>query len=251
MSIIERRTDCAEFELKTFPGECGDCQTEGHYLCPGCKYIADFDSMELSDNREKYYPEQYQVKEWQENVHEVTTTKGKFLFVCYHYDANPAKLSGYTCISDGNKITEAIADQIVGDNGMGCYDNYRLKKDEVYTCTCAKDSFECLMDTANLIGKFKIYKLAPISASFTFAQSCDECGKECDGLMNCYLEGDDKKICPDCMPDSGYCMRCGQYCAGIQSFDFSEMPGYCSDCVDEMKMEDKDEEEFSPKNKRK
>jgi len=55
---VERRMDCPEFEVKPYPHSCGDCQTDGHYLCVGCKHIASFDEMELSDNREKYYPKQ-------------------------------------------------------------------------------------------------------------------------------------------------------------------------------------------------
>ena len=55
---IEHRPDCEEFQAKEYPGQCGDCQTDGHYLCVGCKHIAPFDGMELYDNRMKYYPEE-------------------------------------------------------------------------------------------------------------------------------------------------------------------------------------------------
>lgn len=47
-------------------------------------------------------------------------------------------------------ITEEIASRIVGDNGMGCYDNYRLKKDEKYTCNSAVDSLNCLLAASSL-----------------------------------------------------------------------------------------------------
>lgn len=59
ISHPEERPDCAEFELKEYPHQCGDCQTDGHYLCINCKHIASFEDMELSDNRERYYPKQY------------------------------------------------------------------------------------------------------------------------------------------------------------------------------------------------
>lgn len=42
-------------------------------------------------------------------------------------------------------ISEKTAEQIVDDNGMGCWDNYRLKRDEKYTCTTAMNSFESLI----------------------------------------------------------------------------------------------------------
>lgn len=47
-------------------------------------------------------------------------------------------------------ITEEVAAQIVGDNGMGCYDNYRLKKDEKYTCSSAISSLNCLLLACDL-----------------------------------------------------------------------------------------------------
>lgn len=58
MITIEKRTDCEDFEAKRWPHDCGDCQTDGHYLCAGCQHIASFDEMELSDNRERYYSDQ-------------------------------------------------------------------------------------------------------------------------------------------------------------------------------------------------
>lgn len=59
---IEVRTDCEAFEAKEYPERCGDCQTDGHYLCSGCRNIADFESMEIEDNQMKYYPKQYEAQ---------------------------------------------------------------------------------------------------------------------------------------------------------------------------------------------
>lgn len=75
--------------------------------------------------------------------------------------------------------------------------------------------------------------LAPLSQH----DACDSCGKRTDGLMTCEYpsDGSTTKLCPDCMENSGFCLRCGNYSAGIESFDFSDMPGYCSYCRDEIK----------------
>jgi hypothetical protein len=67
---------------------------------------------------------------------------------------------------------------------------------------------------------------------FNQHDACDQCGKRTDGLMTCHYVHDDSttKLCPDCIEGSGFCKGCGYYSAGLQSFDFSDIPGYCSDC---------------------
>lgn len=81
--------------------------------------------------------------------------------------------------------------------------------------------------------------------SFEHHDACDNCGKRTDGLTTCTYpsDGSETKLCPDCMEDVGFCLRCGNFCAGIESFDFSEMEGYCRDCVDEIKSEENDDED--------
>lgn len=76
--------------------------------------------------------------------------------------------------------------------------------------------------------------------------ACDECGERADGLMTCTYshDGSTTKLCPDCMEDSGFCYGCGNYCSGMESFDFSDIPGYCSDCSDEIKSQEEDDEDF-------
>ncbi len=58
-------------------------------------------------------------------------------------------------------LTEEIAAQIVNNNGMNCYDNYRNKIDERYTCSTAMDSFKCLLAAANIhnIAEDKAYAI--------------------------------------------------------------------------------------------
>ena len=48
--------------------------------------------------------------------------------------------------------------------------------------------------------------------------------------LDCYY-------CNEHAKKSGFCLWCGTFCAGIESFDFSGMPGYCSECVDDIKAE--------------
>lgn len=55
---FEKRNDCEDFEVKEFSHQCGECQTDGHYLCAGCKHIAPFEKMELSDIKMAFYPVQ-------------------------------------------------------------------------------------------------------------------------------------------------------------------------------------------------
>ena len=73
---------------------------------------------------------------------------------------------------------------------------------------------------------------------FNQHDACDDCGKRTDGLMTCYfVDGETTKLCPDCIKVNGFCYRCGNYSSGMSSFDFSDMPGYCSECRDEIKAE--------------
>lgn len=68
---VERRADCSEFEPKRRISETGMCETDGHYLCGGCKHIAPFNKMEIQDNREKYYPKDFEISQLKEKVNEL------------------------------------------------------------------------------------------------------------------------------------------------------------------------------------
>jgi hypothetical protein len=75
-------------------------------------------------------------------------------------------ISKYISLPDGHytliattPLTEEQAEEIVSNNGMGCYDNYRLKKDNKYTCTTALQSFNCLLHTAGIKGRVAILKV--------------------------------------------------------------------------------------------
>lgn len=123
-------------------------------------------------------------------INKLKTNKGEFLFVEIPEDATSvsvvknilgAKYSlkykvqtglssfkvSYKGVSDynqvvvvgiSNDISEECAGQIVDDNGMGCWDNYRLKKDEKYTCLTAISSLKCLMETSGLSRRYAILK---------------------------------------------------------------------------------------------
>jgi len=44
-------------------------------------------------------------------------------------------------------------------------------------------------------------------------------------------------LCDEHAKESGYCLGCHLFGAGIESFDFSELPGYCYECIQELKDE--------------
>lgn len=76
---------------------------------------------------------------------------------------------------------------------------------------------------------------------------CSECKKETDGLITCtYVDGEEIHLCPDCLKaDGSYCLSCGCFCSGIESFDFIH-PGYCDNCWYEIESSirwDEEEEE--------
>jgi hypothetical protein len=75
-AMQELRTDCSSFELKDNPNDCGDCQTDGHFLCSNCKHIASFKKMELSDNRMRYYDKEEKESLKRDEVCEALHRKG-------------------------------------------------------------------------------------------------------------------------------------------------------------------------------
>lgn len=89
-------------------------------------------------------------------------------------------------------------------------------------------------------------QIAEALEPFKKHDACDDCGKRTDGLMTCTYphDGSITKLCPDCMEDSGFCLRCGNYSSGLESFDvFTDMPGYCIECRAEIKSEFDDKED--------
>jgi hypothetical protein len=57
--------------------------------------------------------------------------------------------------------------------------------------------------------------------------------------MPCYLSGDPEPSewwCSEHAFEHGFCRGCGQFWAGIESFDFG--PGYCPNCRDEIQADE-------------
>lgn len=79
---------------------------------------------------------------------------------------------------------------------------------------------------------------------------CTNCKKETECLTDCHLPIQDEvheRLCPTCLKaDGSYCLVCGQFCSGMESFDFIH-PGYCDNCWDEIRSDcddDYDEDEW-------
>jgi hypothetical protein len=76
-------------------------------------------------------------------------------------------------------------------------------------------------------------------------KKCNECGKMSDLTTTCsFPSGDnDIELCPTCLKEDGnFCLSCGAFCSGLQSFDFIH-PGYCDTCWDEIESDYNDDEE--------
>lgn len=84
-------------------------------------------------------------------------------------------------------------------------------------------------------------------------KSCEECKRELpvDLLMKCTRADDDfpdgedvEYLCEGCLNKSiWYCHSCGQFCAGITSFEFGPYAGFCESCADQIAESDYDGEE--------
>lgn len=104
----EKRIDCDDFEPKRWPHDCGDCQTDGHYLCAGCKHIAPFDEMEEGDNIMRYYPKEEKQSE-SDIVEENTPSwpcpscgknEAQEAHICPYGEAAFSSLTECTCCKD-------------------------------------------------------------------------------------------------------------------------------------------------------
>jgi hypothetical protein len=79
-------------------------------------------------------------------------------------------------------------------------------------------------------------------------KKCDTCGKLSECTTTCeYTDGSTIELCPQCLKDDGsFCLSCGQFCAGLKSFDIIH-PGYCDNCWDEIKESEwDDEDDYNP-----
>jgi hypothetical protein len=56
---------------------------------------------------------------------------------------------------------------------------------------------------------------------------------------NQWAEGDDaiEWLCDEHAIESGFCLGCHYFCAGMDSYDFSPIKGYCAECVEEIRYE--------------
>lgn len=78
-------------------------------------------------------------------------------------------------------------------------------------------------------------------------QKCEHEGCTSEAIA-CQLDDDffDDKVsewlCPEHAHEAGYCMVCGRFWGGIESFDFLH-PGYCDNCWDEIQADGADGDE--------
>jgi hypothetical protein len=73
---------------------------------------------------------------------------------------------------------------------------------------------------------------------------CTEDGCEQEAI-SCYLNDDEDTVeffCPSHAKQHGYCMGCGNFCAGIESFDFAKPAGFCDHCRNDIEESIEDEE---------
>ena len=51
-------------------------------------------------------------------------------------------------------------------------------------------------------------------------------------------EDDKVWLCDDHAVEAGFCLSCHYFCAGMESYDFSPVKGYCHECLSEIADED-------------
>lgn len=51
-------------------------------------------------------------------------------------------------------------------------------------------------------------------------------------------------LCDEHAKKQGFCLGCMQYCAGFESYMFSSVPGWCAECVSQLRHESDDYDEY-------
>jgi len=78
---------------------------------------------------------------------------------------------------------------------------------------------------------------------------CNEEGCKKESIVRCYLPDNDfdsepdEYYCAKHAQENGYCIGCGIFCAGINSFDFIH-PGWCDNCYDQINDDFDDEDDL-------
>lgn len=71
------------------------------------------------------------------------------------------------------------------------------------------------------------------------AKICDEQGCESrDCITFEYPDGTHADYCETHAVEHGFCLGCGQLLGGSEAFDFSEVQGFCYDCIRELELVD-------------
>lgn len=73
---------------------------------------------------------------------------------------------------------------------------------------------------------------------------CEECNNDFPQLNRCENNDEEEWLCDDCLNKSiWYCHSCGQFCAGITSFEFGPYNGFCDNCADQLRDDMRDEDD--------
>jgi hypothetical protein len=69
---------------------------------------------------------------------------------------------------------------------------------------------------------------------------CDDCKGTDQVETYQYPTANDatEDLCYDCAIKGGFCVGCGWFMAGIESFDFSPVKGYCVECRSEFERDE-------------
>lgn len=65
---------------------------------------------------------------------------------------------------------------------------------------------------------------------------CNGCGDQDKVETWRYPDGTKDALCAECASDAGFCLGCGHFMAGVESFDTNPL-GICYDCMQELREE--------------
>jgi len=140
------------------------------------------------------------------------------------------------CDCDGEDTWMSVTSPLDCDHGCEEYDNfeedYPESEPSTHLCEepgCYNKAIECRI----IVYGFDVFDWKRFSLSYVWYLIRTEGWRAFWGLLRDGFMDTHDYYCSDHAGDKGYCWSCGEFCSGLESFDFGSPRHLCDKCRDE------------------